>query len=1194
MSSAKADRAAASAEKSASIPIPDLVLGGVSVEAGDQLDGHTYEKVVATGGMAHVLLVHDDAGQERALKVLKSSRIESGLPRFRREFHALRRVEHENVIRVYGWGSLRGHPYILMEYVEGLDLHTVIRAFKDLDSDARWLRCEQILADLCRALAYIHRRGLVHRDLKPSNVMVDGSGRCKLTDFGIVKDLDPASDPFVSTTLVGTWAYASPEQITGQAIDHRSDIYSLGVILYAMLTGRRPFAARDMAGYLAQHRDKRPMEPRRLDTRIPEHLEEICLKMLAKAPRDRFQSASEILDSLQQLDLEGAEPTTTDEHIWEPSLVGRKPQTEVLRDAVSALTRGQGGVVILEGAEGTGRSRMLRAAVEHAAVIGIPVHQGAITSQASSYDALVHIATDIGRELGARVPPELARAIAVFARGRGSMAGDIRYQLYDGVRETLETLLEDGPRIITVDDAHMAQAPLVSLLAYLVRTVVIRDALPLLVLVTARDDVDAPALDSFRDGAELGMAPTRVVLAPLSDREVRRLVVLSVGDSPKARSLSTRLYAETRGNPFYVAEFLRSLIQQNRPISEQLDELEQVDAATEEMSGHLEIPPGVRQVVLGRLARLDAHERHLVEALAVAGRETDQDVLLDVLEVAEDQETGVLDRLDRLVRQGFLVERGSAMNVHMAFAHHKVGEILYRDIDPARRVLLHGRYGEVLQELESDNPVIAEAIGEHFRLAGRLPLAYRFLVTGAARLWERSLLANAASLVARAAEAEDAARIGLPPEIFQRCRLDLLRVQGQLHFNTGSWGEAEQSLRDLREVARQQGEDSVAAHASLDLGTTLRRLGQTEGGEKLVLEVLQSARARHDRVVVLDALRRLASFAWEDGDLDEVERLANQGLIGATSPGLEEGRAELLLALTAAQGSRGHLAAATKGMSEAEEILRALRNKSARAIVLGNLAELHVWQGELGEAVERATAGVSLARDVLYREGESFILRSRAMALLDAGDLDGAAADLEAAYAIVQQLGVAEDLPATCYLLARLSLRQGDNEQALRHAQVGQDAAANRDPEGYAPALKALRARALARLGELDAAEEILGTLGEGLTRMPLPRKLRLELLMAMAWRGLGRVEEARRVASSVARVASARGFRMWALRALLVEADLSTGPARERAMASAGALARTLLAGLPEELSLHFQQRPGFGALWLAGADPDTEPTSV
>ena len=658
---------------------PVLVLGGIAAQPGDMLDSFRYEGVVATGGMAHVLRVITPEGEERALKVLKSTRIETGLPRFRREFHALRRVEHENVIRVYGWGTLRGHPYICMELVEGKDLHAVIRGFKELSPEVRWRRCEEILADTCRALAYIHRKGLVHRDMKPSNIMVDTTGRCKLTDFGIVKDLDPANDPFVSTTLVGTWAYASPEQITGQALDHRSDLYSLGVILYAMLTGRRPFAARDMAGYLTQHRDKRPLAPRRLDPGIPEYLEEICLQLLEKAPRDRFQSASEVLRRLEQMDPLPSEPIITDEGLWEPSLVGRKVELEVLRNAVSALTRGQGGVVLLEGVEGSGRTRMLRTAIEHAEIIGIPVHRSDIGAQAGSYGALVELAQDIGKELGARVPAELQRSLTAFARGRGQMAGDLRYQLYDGVRETLDTLLEDGPRILALDDLHQAQAPLVALLAYLVRTVVIRDARPLLVVATARTDVDSPALRSFRDGTELGMMPTVVPLEALDEYQVTRLVVGILGEGVRSQELGARLYDETRGNPFFVAEFLRTLLHRARAEGTAIGadaslgglgipgddaapvELEEADAATEVMKQHLEIPPGVRQVVLGRLARLDAAERELVETLAVAGREVDQDVLLDVMGVGEAEEGAVLARLDDLVRHGFLVERRSSV-----------------------------------------------------------------------------------------------------------------------------------------------------------------------------------------------------------------------------------------------------------------------------------------------------------------------------------------------------------------------------------------------------------------------------------------------------------------------------------------------------------------------------------------------------
>lgn len=1164
--------------------VPALVLGGVPTQPGDTLDDFVFEGVVATGGMAHVLRVRDPQGEERALKVLKSSRIESGLPRFRREFHALRRVEHPNVIRVHGWGSLRGHPYISMEYVEGKDLHTVIRAFKELEPEVRWRRCEEILADLCRALAYIHRKGLVHRDLKPSNVMVDTTGRCKLTDFGIVKDLDPSNDPFVSTTLVGTWAYASPEQITGQALDHRSDLYSLGVILYAMLTGRRPFAARDMAGYLTQHRDKQPLAPRRLDTAIPEHLEEICLQLLEKAPRDRFQSANEVLRVLERTEALSPDPNSTEEGLWEPSLVGRTEQLEILRDAVSALTRGQGGVVLLEGVEGSGRTRMLRVAIDHADVIGIPVHESSLGGKPSSYGALVDLARDIGKELGARVPGELQRAITAFARGRGQMAGDLRYQLYDGVRETLETLLEDGPRILALDDLHQAQQPLLALLAYLVRTVVIRDARPLLVVATARNDLDSPAFRSFRDGTELGMEPTVVTLEALSAGDVARLVVSILGEGVRSEQLAIRLYEETRGNPFFVAEFLRTLVLQARdePLEERPPELEEADASTEVMKQHLDIPPGVRQVVLGRLARLDPDERALVEALAVAGREVDQDVLLDVMEVGEEEEGAVLARLDTLVKHGFLVERRSALHVLVAFAHHKVGEILYRDLSPERRKALHRQYGLILEELESDNPVIAEAIGEHFRQGGEPALAYRYLVAGAQRLWERSLLVDASSLIERAQGLEDVARLGLSASEFRSSRLDFLQVKSRLLFNRGAWSEAELALRDLRTTALELEQRMVAGRASLDLGTTLRRLGRRAEGASLVQEVLKNARARHDRVLVLDALRRLASFAWDDGDLDEVERLANEGLIGANGQGLEEGRAELLLALTAAQASRGHLASATSGMSEAESILRSLRNKRGRAVVLGNLAELHVWQGEMGRAVERASEGISLARDVLYREGEAFGLRTRGMALLDAGDHAQAEDDLQRSLAIVQELGVTHELPATCYLLAHLSLRLGRTDDALRFAELGLESTAKGDPEEYRTALEAQKARALARLGQLDAAELILRGLSGVPARLTLPRRLRLELLLAAAWRALGRTEEARLLAVRVANTAGARGFRMWALNGRFLEHQLTSGPQAETAREAAAVLARHLLAPLPPELAEHFKRRAGFSSLWL------------
>ena len=281
----------------------EIVMGGITLNPGDTIGPYQYRRPLGRGGMSHVILARDPGGTDVALKILKANRFRTGLARFRREFRALARLKHPNVIRVESYGDIHGHPYIAMEWVDGEDLYQEIRGLPRDDLSRRWARVEEVLIDLCRALAYIHQRGLIHRDLKPSNVLISPDGVCKLTDFGIVKELDPANDVQSSTTLVGTWAYASPEQISGRPIDNRSDLYSLGVILYTMLTGRRPFVADDMSGYLELHRDQAPVPPISLVPSTPTQLNNICVRLLQKAPRSRFQSARNPV-SLEQIDLE--------------------------------------------------------------------------------------------------------------------------------------------------------------------------------------------------------------------------------------------------------------------------------------------------------------------------------------------------------------------------------------------------------------------------------------------------------------------------------------------------------------------------------------------------------------------------------------------------------------------------------------------------------------------------------------------------------------------------------------------------------------------------------------------------------------------------------------------------------------------------------------------------------------------------
>ncbi|MEZ4240310.1 MAG: protein kinase [Myxococcota bacterium] len=745
-----------------------LEMGGLILRPGARIGGYVYMREIGSGGMARVLLAKDPAGSLVALKVLRKSRFKTGLRRFRTEFKALSRIHHPNVIRVETYGDLHGHPFIAMEYVDGPDLHSLIRSFRSWEAEKRWRRVEEILLDLCRALSAIHRRGLVHRDLKPSNVLINREGTCKLTDFGIVKDLDPSQDPHLSTTLVGTWAYASPEQITGNPIDHRSDLYSLGVILFAMLTGKRPFVANDMAGYLALHRDRPAPAPRDVNRDIPEHLDEICRRLLQKAPRDRYQSAQEILYRL-----EAEERHTPPQHVdgWEPPLVGRDLEIEAIGNAVAGLTARRGGVLVLEGDDGSGKTTLLQAAVERARMLGIPFQRQEFRTETPVFSVLHKVVRDVLVERGEnRTAKALLTDLDAFFEGGGGK--DARHGLYDVAREALALALDDGPRLLLLDDLHEAQPRELHLLQFLVKTVVANDELPLMVIATLRPKASAAA-DAIASGEGLGVEPQEVEVGALSREDIAHILAELVGDSVGARMLSQRLHRETEGNATFVTEFLRSLLATGMIRREGTRHV--LTVGDEEIAtGHLEIPLGVRQMMKTRLDAVQQSDRGVLEVLAVAGREVDLDVLLDVLDVDED---GVLDALDRLVVAGIVRERRAHDTVFHQVTHRKFADVVYRDLNPERRAWLHRRVAAAMELHYANDPGALEIVGEHYRQAGDAGRAYRYLVAAAKRNADRSLVQEAWDLTDKAATLEESAMAELSPADFRSYRRDLLQVR---------------------------------------------------------------------------------------------------------------------------------------------------------------------------------------------------------------------------------------------------------------------------------------------------------------------------------------------------------------------------------------------------------------------------------
>ncbi len=250
------------------------------------------------GSMGVVYKAYDpEIDRSLALKILRPDRVTSKafVDRFLKEARAIGRLSHPNIVTVYDVGQDHGTVYIAMELLEGL-------ALSDLMKKERMpvARVADIGAQVAGALEYAHRKGIVHRDIKPSNIIVNPSGHVKLTDFGIAHIEDPNMPHQTQAgEILGTPAYMSPEQVLGRPVQGSADIFSLGIVLYEMLTGTRPFKGENLSAIFNAITQYNPSPPNKLNSQVPRQLSSAVMKCLSKEPERRFQSAGELASLLE-------------------------------------------------------------------------------------------------------------------------------------------------------------------------------------------------------------------------------------------------------------------------------------------------------------------------------------------------------------------------------------------------------------------------------------------------------------------------------------------------------------------------------------------------------------------------------------------------------------------------------------------------------------------------------------------------------------------------------------------------------------------------------------------------------------------------------------------------------------------------------------------------------------------------------
>lgn len=330
-------------------------------QPGDRLGEWIVQAQVGQGGLAAIFrAVHRETGVVGAVKVLLPHKLsEEEAERMRREYLTLSRLSHPRIVRALDSGQTLGLPWFAMEMVDGADLSVVVESWEAQPPPDRIERSVQIFRELADALEYIHAAGIVHRDIKPQNVLVDRDGHVHLGDFGGVKDTDSFRSNLTMTgRLVGTVAFMAPEQITGDTVTARTDLYALGAVFYLMLSGRKPIGSDTLAGFLARHLAETPRPLSDLNPNIPRSVERVCMRLLEKDPAARFSSASQAVAALSLVPA--------------PAHVGRDAVVAAVRTRLREMGPA-GGTVRVYAPPGSGRQRFAAAVADLGPPLGLRV-----------------------------------------------------------------------------------------------------------------------------------------------------------------------------------------------------------------------------------------------------------------------------------------------------------------------------------------------------------------------------------------------------------------------------------------------------------------------------------------------------------------------------------------------------------------------------------------------------------------------------------------------------------------------------------------------------------------------------------------------------------------------------------------------------------------------------------------------------
>ncbi len=718
---------------------------------------------VGEGGAGVVYrALHEEMDRPVAIKVLHPELFPSpvALARFRREARAAGALVHPHAVTVFDFGRTEeGEPYLAMEYCDGGALSDRIAVEGTLPA----AEVVSLLAGLAAAVDAAHRQGIVHRDLKPGNILFAGTV-AKVADFGLARMLESDDPGLTGGHAIGSPFYMSPEQCQGRPAGTESDIYSLGVIVYTLLTGEVPFRRGTAQEVLLAHLTEEPRAPQTIAPRLGSALSRAVLRALAKNPQARPRTAGELhlglLQALTETTLDSPMPAmaphpvsaplaATPAHAPSPSSqasgaasrpatarvrravrdrstgiapepIGREEELALLHELLEAAANSNGQLVTIAGEPGAGKSTLAHAFLRRARMTapGARLALGRSPEQFGSAEAYSPFLDALGNLLGggereALVPRllELAPTWAVHFPGVASEAEAVAGETLAGMRSRdrmprefaafVAAISSSRPLVLLLEDLQWADPASIDLLAYLAPRL---DTLKLMLVATYRPaDVESqghPLRAALASFARGNLPWSEIAPAPFAEEEVAAFLTRELGAAPP-RELVDFALRRTEGNPLFLLNVLNHLLQSGAVARDG----DRVILARSLDSMDRIVPEGMVALIRDKVDRLDEADRRLLTAASVEGLEFTGAV---VAQLTERDEMEIEERLRTLQSTHRLVEpigelelAGGHSSQRYRFVHSLYQHAFYDALAPKRRAAKHLLAAEALTRLHA-------------------------------------------------------------------------------------------------------------------------------------------------------------------------------------------------------------------------------------------------------------------------------------------------------------------------------------------------------------------------------------------------------------------------------------------------------------------------------------------------------------